>query len=279
MATKKPPPVKEKPKAPSLRIPTKQEIRKEARKRRIAARERFKEARKASKAYERSLISVATQIGNLVKTMAPNGVVENMPVLNAMLRNYAQILRPWAEAVAKKMVEEVAQRDEKSWSSLGTEMGQNIKQQIQKAPVGETYQQLMAEQIELITSLPTEAAERVHRLVTQGLSDSTRASEIAKEILRSGDVAKSRAMTIARTETSRAATAFTQARAQHIGVTQYIWRTAGDADVRETHRHLEGKVIDWNDPPVAGSNGEKAHAGAIYNCRCWPEPILPDVIE
>ncbi len=41
-----------------------------------------------------------------------------------------------------------------------------------------------------------------------------RASEIAKEIMRSGDVAKSRATLIARTEVARTARVLTQARAE-----------------------------------------------------------------
>ncbi|MFX5937705.1 phage head morphogenesis protein, partial [Acinetobacter baumannii] len=78
-------------------------------------------------------------------------------------------------------------------------------------------QELLAEQVDLITSIPREAGQRVHELTLKGLEDSTRASEIAKEIMRSGEVAKSRAMLIARTEVSRTATSLTQARAQFVG--------------------------------------------------------------
>lgn len=94
-------------------------------------------------------------------------------------------------------------------------------------------------------------------------------------ILASGEVSKSHATLIARTETARVSSLLTQARAEHIGSEGYIWRTAHDADVRELHVELEGKFIYWNAPPVAGSSGERAHAGQIYNCRCWAEVILP----
>jgi hypothetical protein len=28
---------------------------------------------------------------------------------------------------------------------------------------------------------------------------------------------------------------------------------------------------------VAGEQGEHAHAGMIYNCRCYPEPVIPEI--
>lgn len=109
------------------------------------------------------------------------------------------------------------------------------------APTGETMRALMAEQVGLIRSIPLEAAERVHRLTIEALEDGTRAAAISKEIQRSGEVAKSRADLIARTEVSRAATSLTEARALAVGSTHYIWRTSGDSDVRPGHRAMEGR--------------------------------------
>jgi SPP1 gp7 family putative phage head morphogenesis protein len=104
-------------------------------------------------------------------------------------------------------------------------------------------------------------------------------------------VTRSRAELIARTETGRAASALTQARAEYIGSPGYLWRNANDYKVRPeigikhfaklntlakgSHRKLEGTFHRWDDPPIAGVNGERAHPGSIYNCRCWAEPVLP----
>jgi SPP1 gp7 family putative phage head morphogenesis protein len=111
----------------------------------------------------------------------------------------------------------------------------------------------------------------------EGLSNAGRASEISAEIMRSGHVAKSRADLIARTEVGRAAATITQARAEHVESEGYIWRTAGDSAVRERHKKLAGKFFKWDEPPVTGENGERSLPGAIYNCRCYPEVVLPDV--
>lgn len=166
-----------------------------------------------------------------------------------------------------------------TWRALGNEISFGIKREIESAPTGIAYSNLMAQQIGLITSIPTEAAERVHRLVTEGLTTSARAKTVAEEILRSGEVAKSRAILIARTETSRAATTFMQARAQAIGSTHYVWETSRDSSVRPGHRAMQGVVCEWANPPLVMEGDPPTrpmhfHPGTIWNCRCWPRPIF-----
>jgi SPP1 gp7 family putative phage head morphogenesis protein len=133
-------------------------------------------------------------------------------------------------------------------------------------------QKALAEQVHLITSLPREAADRVHKLTIQGLTSGRRASEIAMEIAKSGDVTKSRALLIAQTEVSRTATALTQARAEYVGSVSYVWRTSRDAAVRPSHRRMEGKIVRWDQPPTL--DGMVGHAGQFPRCRCFVEPIL-----
>lgn len=192
-----------------------------------------------------------------------------------MLEKYAQALEPWAVQTASRMLAGVNQRDEGAWAELTRELSLGLRREVRTAPTGELMRKLLAEQVTLIKSLPLEAAQRVHELTLKGLEDSTRASEIAKEIARSGEVTMGRATLIARTEVARTASTLTQARALHVGSVEYIWRTAGDSDVRESHRKMAGKVVRWDTPPTL-SDGTVTHAGQIYNCRCWPEPILPE---
>jgi SPP1 gp7 family putative phage head morphogenesis protein len=248
--------------------PTKAQIRR-------IARERFAKARKAESGFERQLNSVAKQVGSLVRGFAPEGVVPDIAALRSALHRYSEILKPWARAVSEKMQRQVALRDAKSWRELGATMGREMRREIATAPVAQSMRELLASQVELITSLPMEAAERVHRLSTEALMNSSRADEIAKEILRSGEVTKSRAQLIARTEVARTASVLVETRSKNVGSDAYIWRTSGDSAVRKEHRRLEGKVIRWDAPPIAGPDGMRYHAGQGPNCRCFAEPILP----
>lgn len=242
--------------------------------------ERFLNGRKAERNYSRQLRGVARQINAIVKAFAPNGSVEDLNSMTSTLTRYAEILRPWARAVGWGMVNEVSRRDESAWFAHGEEMGRLLREEIRTAPTGELLRERLAEQVRLITSLPIEASQRVHKLTTESLINSSRATEIAEEILKTGDVTESRAILIARTETARTAASLTQSRAQFVGSTHYIWHTASDSDVRPGHKAMNGRIFRWDEPPEVEENGRymRHHPGEIWNCRCWAEPIIPDVL-
>lgn len=242
------------------------------------ARERFLKVRGAGSAFERQLTSVSRQVGSIVEGFAESPVT-SMAALRAALLRYAEFIRPWARAVTMQMHKRVAKRDLVSWVELGRTMGQELRKEIMYAPTGKAMREALAEQVNLITSLPIEAAERVHKLTTAGIIEGTRASEIEKEILETGHVTLSRARLIARTEVARTASLLVESRARWIGSESYIWRTSHDSDVRPSHRKLDGKVFEWDDPPVSEETGERSNPGQIWNCRCWAEPILPDKIQ
>lgn len=194
------------------------------------------------------------------------------------LDNYAELIGPWAESVASYMLADVSRRNEAAWKSHGNEIGRSLRQEIQQTPLGGVFRGLLDEQVGLIKSLPRQAAQRVQHLVQEGMVKGTRSTTIAKEILTTGKVTESRARLIARTEVSRATVTLTQARAHAIGSKGYIWRTVRDGDVRPDHKAMEGKYVAWDNPPSFPSEPTLGayHAGCGPNCRCYPEPVLPD---
>lgn len=245
-------------------------------------RESFDRVRRTERTYTIQLRKIAKIVGDIVNGFDWGNPAEADRLVTDALTEFAKTISPWAKSVAASMLVDVQRRDVKAWREITNGMGEALRAEILRAPTGLVFQQKMAEQVKLITSLPTEAAQRVHHLVTESMIDSGRAKAIADEIFRSGEVSRGRANLIARTEVGRAASAFTESRAQYIESPGYIWRTARDSEVRNTdnnpigsHRLLEGKFIPWDKPPVASTNGQRAHAGAIYNCRCYPEPIIP----
>lgn len=224
--------------------------------------------------YARLLRKIADHVGTVVEAFRPLDPTA-VPTIRAILEQYSVSLTDWARATAAKMLADVNAKDERSWRANANQMSAALNREIRSTPTGELMRQLLAEQVTLIKSIPLDAAERVHRLTVAGLQDSTRASEIAKEILRTNEVTRSRATLIARTEVARTASVLTQARAGYVGATHYIWRTAEDTDVRKSHKEMDGKVCAWSDPPRL-SDGTRIHPGTIFNCRCWPEVIIPD---
>lgn len=174
------------------------------------------------------------------------------------------------------MLADVNRRNERTWFEVSKEMGRALRMEIAYAPTGQVFTMLLADQVDLIKSIPLEAAQRVHELTTEGLVTGERAKTIAAEIMRTEQVSASKAMTIARTEVARASSTLTEARATFIGSEGYIWRTSGDGDVRPTHRAMNGKFVPWNKPPVTDKGLAPYHAGCGPNCRCYPDPVIPD---
>lgn len=228
---------------------------------------------RAERIYTGQFRKIAEHVGQIINGF-PAGNPEHVPAIVETLRRYAELLRPWAAVTAGKMLTEVNLKDLAGWKAMSEELAAGVRQEIIQTPTGELFRKLQAEQVALIQSIPLDAAQRVHDLTIKGLEDSTRAKEVAAEIMRSGDVAKSRAMLIARTEVSRAASNFTQARAQAIGSEGYIWRTSSDGDVRPSHKAMGGKFVRWDSPPTLDKM--TGHAGTLPNCRCFVAPVLPD---
>lgn len=198
------------------------------------------------------------------------GVLEE---LAALLEAYAESLTPWARRTAAKMLHEVNVADLGAWRALGERIGAQLRKDIMGAPIGDVFHRLMEEQVALIRSLPIEAAQRVHDMTIKGLEDSTRYAEYAKAIEESGEVTRSRAILIARTETSRTASSLMESRALYVGSPGYTWETADDADVRPSHKEMQGKFVAWDKPPTLDKM--TGHAGCFPNCRCWSRVVLP----
>jgi len=234
-------------------------------------------SRRAEAQFARKLRQLARRIGELAHGMYDaDDPIGSSQRLQSLLRNYGQTLRPWAREQARRMVVDVMRRDEVFWAERTKQMGRALKEEIQNAPTGVMFRERTQEAASYITSLPLEAAQRIEQLTVKMITNSARAGELSQDILRTGHVTKSRADLIARTEVARTASTLTEVRARHVGSTHYTWRTVGDIDVRDLHRHLNGNVFAWDDPPVTGSNGERSAPGGIYNCRCYAEPHIPD---
>jgi len=200
------------------------------------------------------------------------------------LERYSDIIDGWANRVATGFAADLERHSEKQWRQNSLLIGDELRHVISSTPTGQVMQSIVAEQVKYIKSLPLESADRIYDIqnkAIEAVASGRRADAFAKEIAASGDVAMSRAKLIARTETGRAVTALTQARALASGSQGYIWRTADDGDVRHSHQQMEGKFVNWTDPPTL--DGMTGHAGALPNCRCWCEvifagssPVKPD---
>lgn len=261
--------------------------RREERTRSQARGEGFRASRNAQRSYEARLRRYARQIADIIRAFEENGIVppERQPALIHALLLYKQASQPWAAGVAGRLIAEVDRRDLAAWQQYTAGMSAALRAELVRAPTGEAMRMLLATQVDLITSLPPDAGRRVHELTLQALERGSRYPDLKAEIAEALERAYpdtteawllNRATLIARTETARTASVLTQARAEHVGAEEYVWRTAGDARVRPSHKRLNGTVHRWDEPPLSDPPDHHSHPGQIWNCRCVALPILPE---
>jgi SPP1 gp7 family putative phage head morphogenesis protein len=226
--------------------------------------------------YAKHLRQLAGHVGSIVDRYEQG--LESLPGLQRLLQSYAEGLVPWAKRVSLKMIKEVDGRDRAAWASLGFALSAQLHRDLRTAPMQEAFRKLQELQVDLITSIPSKAAQRVAELTVKGLTSGVRAKEVAKAIAETTQITKERATLIARTETSRAASTLLHVRCDSVGATHYVWRTSEDSDVRPGHKAMSGKVYEWANPPAVNEGGRimRHHPGEIWNCRCYAEPIVPD---
>jgi SPP1 gp7 family putative phage head morphogenesis protein len=239
---------------------------------------KFKPSQRAERQYERQLRKVARTVGSIIEPYVEGAAIPQLDRLLRALADYSDTLGPWATRVADDMLRAVDMKDKAAFRATSRRLTQGMNSLLADSAAGREAARLQNEQVTLIKSLPLKAGERAQELARYGMVGSRRADDIAKDLQNIGQVTESRAVLIARTETAKANSTLTQARATAVGADSYIWRTAGDADVRESHAEMEGRVVRWDDPPTL-SDGTTTHAGQIYNCRCWAEPIFTDLID
>lgn len=254
------------------KVPTRTELRRL----RFKAKQRFNYAVKVERSYGMKLRHVARQINRLTHNMTEVEPTNHGSLYEALER-YSHALRPWAQAVSGKMVSDIARHDGNAWRGLAASMGVSLRaEQLAGKDLDAAIREITEAQIVSITSMPLRVASSVQEMAVQGVFTGQRASAIRNKIRGLAGTTLAQANTIARTATSSAASATVQARARALGSESYVWRSAEDSDVRPLHKKLNGKRFRWDNPPVIGEDGKRGHPGEIYNCRCYPEPDLPD---
>ena len=190
------------------------------------------------------------------------------------LDQYASTIDQWATVTAQMMIDDVNARNRQFWRQQSEQIGRALAVELANTDIGQAVQDELRLQVELIKSLPRQAALQVHELALGAMTDGQRAAGLVESIVALGSKTRSRAMLIARTEVGRVSGEMTKARAMTAGSDGYIWRSAEDRDVRPSHKKMNGRFVKWDEPPTL--DNLTGHAGCLPNCRCYIEPVIAD---
>ena len=236
--------------------------------------------------YAAQLKRVARHSGAITKSHTDEAglITSEAATYMAAMKAYSEVITPWANRVAAQMIEAVNVSNAKDWSKLSKSIGRELRKEYMTTAGGAKARAMHAESVNLIKSIPVDAAVRAQDLSREAMLGGRRPDEVAKMIAETGDVSASRATLIARTETAKANAMFTQARAQAIGADRYYWRSVEDESVRDSHvtmngRSSQGESFTFEPPPEVDDDFGSYNPGEVPNCRCYAEPIVPGTEE
>ncbi len=191
----------------------------------------------------------------------------------------------WAQALAHTFVTHTLEENAKTWRQAAAMSGQGgvIRQALKQemsGPVGRRVDELIKENAKYIKSVPQEVSADLVRHVQSQAYQGSRSAQSTPEFRKMvGNMSTNHARLISRTESAKAMSALTQARAEDTGHDWYIWHTAKDVRVRPSHKEMNGVLCRFSDPPAPEELiGEKSAGhygpGNIYNCRCYAAPVI-----
>jgi SPP1 gp7 family putative phage head morphogenesis protein len=241
----------------------------------------FSPTQRLQRLYESGMRAITGRV--LLKKQPEQSFQEWLAALTR--RSQEPDIQAASQLLAERMVNQVSTKNMRTWRAAAAKsqrsaMLYRLLQQEMQGPTGIRVQQIVRENAVLISSLSIEAATTFTEEIEKAQQAGARASTLDKMARsRFPELLRSRVHLISRTETSKASSALTQARAEHLNLPCYIWRTSKDARVRDSHRLMDGVVCFWADPvsPEALA-GEKSYGP--YNCgdapndRCYPEVVL-----
>ncbi len=243
----------------------------------------WKTSKRLERNYERILNVIQQQFFQAISNQ--NNANEMINLLNIIARQHS--FEKYCQEIALQMVTSVYQKNKENWrkaaeqNTKGHEIYEALEKEKNNVIMQNAIQKLIEQNATLIKTLPLDIASDITKYIEKETTKGRRAEELAEEIkIKFPEKSKANANCIARTEVSKAQSALTRARAETLNIQWYIWRTSQDERVRNAHKHMEGVLINWRDPPSPEQlskskyNYGKYHAGEIFNCRCYAEPIV-----
>ena len=186
-----------------------------------------------------------------------------------MRRSYENI-NVQAQIVANSFVNNSDRANkQRFYSAIEQGIGIDLSSIVQSENLEDILVATTRQNVSLIKSIPEEYFKKIESIVFTGTTQGRVASSIIEEIRKTNNGNLKRAKVIARDQSSKLNSALNQQRQQNLGVEEYIWRTAGDERVRDSHKSKNGKIYRWDDPPA-----DTGHPGQDIQCRCVAQPII-----
>ena len=141
----------------------------------------------------------------------------------------------------------------------------------------------------LITSNAKNYVSKINTLTEQAIVNGMSPGQLKKEIFAATEsLSDKHCRLLARDQMGKLNGQITQAQMEEIGLDMYVWSTAFDDRVRDSHAVMEGLLCRWDDASVCSYDGGKTwvsrpsnavqlHPGQDIQCRCVGLAYYPEL--
>lgn len=146
-----------------------------------------------------------------------------------------------------------------------------------------------ADNYNLITSNAKNFVSKINTLTEQAIVNGTGHKKLMEEIQKATTgLSEKHCKLLARDQMGKLNGQITQAQMEEIGLDMYVWSTAFDDRVRDSHALMEGLLCRWDDASVCSYDGGKTwverpsgavelHPGQDIQCRCVGLSYYPEL--
>lgn len=139
-------------------------------------------------------------------------------------------------------------------------------------------QAVVAENVGLIKSIPSEYLTDVQSQVWQSVRAGADLSTLSQDLRKTYGVATRRAALIARDQNNKAKATIENVRRQQLGIKEAIWQHSSAGKVpRPAHVAMNNKTYDLATGMYDKTEKKYVWPGQLINCRCTSRAVLPGV--
>lgn len=138
------------------------------------------------------------------------------------------------------------------------------------------YQAVVAEQVNLIKSIPAEYLKAVESKVWGSVMKGADMHTLSVDLRKTYGVTRDRAAFIARDQVNKAKAIIEKTRREELGIVEAYWQhSAGGKVPRATHVAMSGKRYRLSEGMWDSAVGQYVMPGQLPNCRCTSKAIIP----
>lgn len=196
---------------------------------------------------------------------------------NELRSRFEQLFGTQAKDTAEQMADQTDRASATATTQSLKELsgGLSIDTKAITPPMREYLKGVVAENVALIKSIPTEYMMKVQGAVIRSITSGRGLEDLVPFFEQQEGITKRRAENIALDQTRKAYNGLNKGRMQAVGVKSYEWiHSGGSLHPRQRHIEMHGNVYRFDDPPVIEDDGTRGIPGQAINCKCTMRPIV-----